>query len=437
MGDKDKQHHRGPGSFCVPRAALEALLDAKASAYEICAYLVLAKFTDETGKFSTAAISAVNRYTGANKVKGGPIDRAITRLKTIRAKGRRQVPKKRGGGMEWQELDLGPILWDRRTWVEHGGEEPKDGPHERAKVLHVLSDFGEDLADRVWFGNGLVDGFAGFAQPLKALKDAGDVAARLLLTMYMANDMELWGGVRPIGDGAGPWVHYEPVGDGEINLWDGVRLIRSKRAGEVGPGDTYQRTWSPSGKVSSWWKAHADASGPVWRALEALQSSGLIYEVVMVLNRNPNPAEFGGGGKYSDIPPDAEPYYELDTRSRHGYKPEGEEGIGAATARTAGDLGYPVTLEGGQFDGTYAAIVPSGYGAMIAGVYRLRFRPSNPKNAGVASAWQRIGQGNREGFELVQSIRASRKLEPLTPPWEAASKAKDRKVASTAESEQS
>lgn len=34
----------GSGSFCVPRAAIDALLDSKASVYEICTYLVLARF---------------------------------------------------------------------------------------------------------------------------------------------------------------------------------------------------------------------------------------------------------------------------------------------------------------------------------------------------------------------------------------------------------
>ena len=65
---------RGSGSFCVPRTAVEALLDAKATAYEICAYLVLAKYTDESGRYSPASISAMNKATGANKIKGGPGD---------------------------------------------------------------------------------------------------------------------------------------------------------------------------------------------------------------------------------------------------------------------------------------------------------------------------------------------------------------------------
>ena len=398
---------KGPGSFCVPRAAIEALLDAKATAYEICAYLVLAKYTDESGRYSPASISAMNKATGANKVKGGPVDRAIERLKQIRAKTVKQVSNGRSGkshAMVDQVADLGPILFERTAWQQQTGEILPDGPTERGLVRYVLPDFGEEKESRVWFGNNLVGGIGGFNQPLKALKNAGDVAARLLLAMYAANDMELWGGVRPVGAGAGPWKHYEPVAD-DVHLYGGARLIRAKDQGEVASIDN---------RISG---GNTEA---YWDALRALESAGLVYEVVMVLNKNAKKEKFASSGKeYGSIPDDAEPDYELDARSAHGYKPEGEEGIGGATANTAGELGHPVAVEGGRFDGTYAAIVRRGYPAMIAGVYRLRFRVANPKNAGVKGAWARIHTNNREAFELVQAIRAANKKPALVPPWEA------------------
>ena len=422
----DNKPSRGPGSFCIPRAALKALLDNQATAYEVCTYLTLARFTDESGRFSSASISAVNRYTGANKTKGGPVDRALERLKTIRAKSVKRVLKKvsngKGGrshamvdGWVNEETDLGPILFDREGWLQATGELLPDGRHQRAEVLHVLPDFEEPPEDRIWFGNNLVSGFGDFSQPLKALKNAGDVAARLLLALYEVNDMETWGGVRPVGAGCGPWVHYEPV-DTDTRFTVGVRLHRAKRGGEVGPGSVFSRVCLFPEKSGSWWAAHDEAGGPVWRALEALQSAGLIYEIVMVLNRNAIKAKFSSGKEYSDIPEDAEPFYELDCRSKHGYKPDGEEGVGWATAKTAGDFGKPVTLEGGIFDGTYAAIVPDGYGCMVAGIYRLRFRIANPKNAGVKGAWAGIHQRNREALDLVNTIRVASKLEPLTSP---------------------
>jgi len=425
---------RGAGSFCIPKAVLNALLDSGATAYEVCTYLTLARFTDESGRYSKASISAVNRYTGASKIKGGTIARALDRLKTIRAKSAKQVLKQvsngRGGKAhamidQWvnEEIDLGPILFDREGWLKETGEMLPDGPHERAEVLHVLPDFDEPPEDRVWIGNNLVSGINGL-QPLKALKNAGDVAARLLLALYEVNDMETWGGVRPVGDVQGPWVRYEPV-DTDVRFTVGARLHRAKRGGEVGPGDCFSRVCPFPKKEGSWWKAHEEAGAPVWRALEALNSAGLVYEVVMVLNRNAIKAKFSSGTEYSDIPKDAEPLYELDCRSKHGYKPDGEDGVGWATAKTAGDFGKPVTLEGGIFDGTYAAFVPDGYGCMIAGIYRLRFRVSNPKNAGVKGTWAGIHQRNRDALELVNSLRVASKREPLTSPRAKAEAAKD------------
>ena len=135
---------RGAGSFCIPQAALNALLDNNATAYEICTYLVLARFTDHSGRFSTANISAVNRYTGANKTKGGPVDTAIERLKTISAKGMQVVSNGRSGkshAMVDQVTDRGPILYDREAWLKETGEILPDGPVERSKVLNVLPEF--------------------------------------------------------------------------------------------------------------------------------------------------------------------------------------------------------------------------------------------------------------------------------------------------------
>jgi hypothetical protein len=410
-----KQQSSGTGSFCIPRAALNALLANGATAYEVCAYLTLARFTDESG-----------RYTGANKIKGGPIDRALARLKTFRAKGVKQVLKKvydrhtrkLGATIDtWvsEETDLGPILFDREGWLQATGEPLPDGPHERAKVLYVLPDFGESPDDRVWFGSNLVSGFGEFSQPLKALKNAGDVAARLLLGLYAIDDMETWAGIRPVGAGSGPWVHYEPVAT-DISFPVGVKLHRAKRVGDVGPAGLFEQVCPFPEKTGTWSQAHEQAGWPAWRALEALQSAGLVYEVVMVLNRNATKGKFSNGTEYSNIPEGAEPFYELDCRSKHGFKPVGEEGIGWATARTAGDLGKPVTLEGGMFDGTYAAFVLGGYGCMIAGIYRLRFRVSNPKNAGIKGAWAGIHQRNKEALELVNSIRVASGLDPLIGP---------------------
>ncbi|THJ45653.1 hypothetical protein E9536_40795 [Burkholderia sp. LS-044] len=396
---------RGPSSFCISKAALETLIEYKASAYEICAYLTLAKYTDASGRLSPASVKAVNTATGGNKAT---IERAIERLQTmhVRRQGM-QIGKKAA-----PVVDYGPIVWTREAWCNKTGEILVDGPTERGKIRYVLPDFDEPVEDRIWFGSNLVSGINGFL-PLRELKNAGDVAARLLLLLYQVNDMGAWGGIEPF---RGPYNRYEPVAE-DAFLRGNARLIRAKRGGTVasgGSGSIFALAWGE--KVNGdWWGKHKEAGGPCWRALEALESSGLIYEVVMVLNRDAKKQHFASGEEYSAIPEGAEPYYELDCRSQHGYKPVGEEGIGGATARTAGDCGSPVATEGGRLDGTYAAIVPRGYGAMVAGIFRVRFRVSNPKNVGVKDAWARIAENNRTAFEFMQRVRQSSGLEPLPP----------------------
>jgi hypothetical protein len=236
--------------------------------------------------------------------------------------------------------------------------------------------------------------------------------------------METWGGINPMG---GPWRRYEPDADetAGISLRGGARLLRAARAGEVSRIDK---------------NVSGGDDRAYWDALRALEAIGLIYEMVTVLNRNAKPGKLSSGAGYGEIPDDAEPLYELDCRSRHGFKPAGEEGLAGLTARTAGEFRRPVTAEGtyvpdpkrdgtvvyvasSHFDGTYAAIVPAGSGAMIVGIYRLRFRVANVKNAGVRDAWQRIRDGNRQMYEFINAVRAVSKLEPLLPPWETAARA--------------
>lgn len=397
MSEEAKQSaRRGESSFCVPRAAIEALLNAQATAYEVCAYLTLARYTDRTGVYSTAGMKAINTATGANKTKGGPVERAIERLKKISGKTSK-------GPL--------PILFDEQGWIDKTGEIIPPGPIPRADVRFVLPDFDEPSESRVWFGGNLVTGIGEFAKPLKTIKDGGDVVARLLLAMYAATDMGAWGGVDPH---KGPWMRYESV-DKEALVIADVRLIRAKNEGTVGSGTMFSRAWTAPDR--DWWKAHEAAGEPVWRALELLESAGLFYQTVLVLNRNAESKTFASGGKYGSIPADAEPLYVLDTRSQHGYKPAGEEGLAGVTASTASDLSFPVATSGGHFDGTYAAIVKRGQGAMVAGIFRPRFRVANPKNAGVQDVWSGIKARNREHFDFIQAIRAARKLPPAVSPF--------------------
>jgi hypothetical protein len=436
MAEKSKK--KGAASFCIPRAAIEALINAQASAVEVCAYLVLARFTDPSGVYTSSSGSAVRRYVATHTQT---IAKAIARLTTINATVTRLVPAKSKGKTETETVTLGPILQTREQWLAaHPDQVLPDGPTERGKVRHVLPDFGEPENERVWFGANLVSGFGTFTQPLRSVKDAGPVAARLLLELYRLHDLDQWGGVDPI---QGPRNRYE-IADETTKF--GARIIRAERVGKAA--------------ISERITTDQDA---YWNALEALESAGLIYEMVTVLNRSPIEKQFASGALYGAVPDDAEPLYELDCRSSHGYKPEGEEGLAGLTARTAADFSRPVTEAGyadhqskiwympgqgpgpggtdpayisdriggevgghkkARFNGTYAAVVSAGQGAMVIGIYRLRFRAANPKNAGIKGAWAKIYEGNRRALELINAVRNRAGLPALPAPGDVAAKAR-------------
>jgi len=324
MTDKQGKPSKGQKSFCIPRAVIEALLDAKADAYTICAYLTLANYTDASGMYSTASLKAVNTSTGGNKTKSGPIPRAIQHLKEIHAFKIENFSIGKTGKSQQQRIDLGPILFDRDTWIQHTGEILPDGPTERAKILHILPTFGESLTDRVWFSSAIVEGFGKHKQPLKDLKNLGSVAARLLLAMYAATDMETWGGVKPVGAIRGPWESY--------------KIVTASTVGSLGIF-----TAKSGGSIATIDKRVSDDKDQYWQALASLESFGFFYQSILVLNRVAIPEKFSNGESYGKIPDDAEPLYELDNISLHGQKPKGEEGLGRITAQTAGELGYPVT----------------------------------------------------------------------------------------------
>lgn len=413
MTDKQERPKKGPKSFCIPRAAIEALLDAKADAYTICAYLTLANYTDPSGVYSSAGVRAVNTSTGGSKVIGCPISRAIQRLKEIHAFKIENVPNGKSGkshALTQKKIDLGPILFDRDTWIQRTGEILPDGTTERSLIRHILPTFGEPLIDRVWFGSAIVEGFGKHKQPLKDLKNLGSVEARLLLVMYAATDMETWGGVSPVGVSHGPFARYEPA-DGTRVINDGsFTLIRAQHTNTTMLQGDLRKIWSqpPENKID-FIDAHNKAGGPCWKAINNLESFGFFYQSVVVLNRNPTPDK--------QIPDDAEPLYELYNCSLHGTQPKGEEGLGKITAQTAGELGYPVTTPGGVLDGTYAAIVKRGQGAMIVGIYRPRYRVSNHRNAGVKGTWTRILENNRDYYNFIENLRWANGLPPLSAPW--------------------
>jgi hypothetical protein len=257
---------------------------------------------------------------------------------------------------------------------------------ELSKVRWVLDTFMTAVNDRVWMSNELVDGIGSFRQPMQRLKRSGDVAARLLLMAYREQDLERFGGINPAG------MFYNEYSMTRIchDLKSGYDLWHGKHT----TGHVYPSCAWPTLGIEGWPKDNDEKQALIalwFRAMAALDAAGFIYQVVSVLDREPNHAE-------------AQVVYELTAKTRHGYKPKGEGGLGGLTAKLSGLWDQPVTDSMGRFYDKYAAVVPAGMETHIIGIWRLRFRVSNPKNHGVRGAWARIHRGQEEALDWLKDV---------------------------------
>lgn len=380
MTEQTKEHgssrNSGNGSFWIPKQVIDAFTTPSrpATAVDIVTYLVLARYTDETGRFSSAGIQAIVKATGITRKMA---EQALDRLQAFTPPATPPIPKAKKSTPPARGLVSIPPDWNTRT-----GEKIPERPTMRSQIRWVLDDFDCDDEERVWFSNELIDGYGRFQNPLKRLKQCGDIAARLLLLMYRENDMEACGGVPPFPNTYKKYNTEIRTTCRGYGLWIGKfvnstaydSIILPSLSAEKYPADEERK---------------AEFIKPFWNALESLESTGLIYEIVTVMDSHP-------GNKY------AQPMYVLHTRSANGYTPKGEEGLGGHVARIVGDMGYPVTDAQGRFYGTFGAIVPAGINPHIAGIFRLRFRVANPKNYGVKSAWARIYKGQEEAKEWLE-----------------------------------
>lgn len=267
------------------------------------------------------------------------------------------------------------VLYTPAKWSHQQEELIPERPIERARIRWVINDYDAVPADRIWFSNELVDGYGQFRQPLRRLKQCEEVASRLLLKLYEQNAMEQWGGIRPYPNIYHKFIMANKREILDFNLWHAAEdnLVHWNELRAVVIGEVSKSTNS----------VPVDDVKMFWNAFEALKSSGFIYETIVVLDREVTN-------------PDAQPICVLDTKNLHGDTPKGEEGLGGETARLAGKLGHPVTDTNGRFHGTYAVIAPTYITPHVAGIYRIRFRVTNPLNYGVKSTWARIYQFQEE-----------------------------------------
>ena len=364
---EQKKPKRKEASFRIPRRAVDVLLEKRATAFQVGTYLTLARYTDASGQYSTAGYNAIRNALGVSGGTKGTAARLVNELK--------------GMGLFRNRRKSDP-----ETPVDENGNE-----NTRAKVRWILKDFGGE--EWVWFGSALVDGFGRFRQPLRRLKRCGDVAARLLLMMYSQNDMEQYGGVSPY---QGLHEKYE---------MDFLKRTHGFDLGMASCGSPWARI-PPSvvglAKFSDDDDERKKEWRPFWKALEALDSQGFVYRIVTVMDGDPDT-------------PDTRPMYELHFRSHHGlHAPKGEEGFAKSLAPIVETLTEIKTADSkGRFRGIYPVISPVGIDAHVAGIYRLRFRVSNPKNYTVRESWQRIhgDQGEVEEWRKRLARVALKKME--------------------------
>lgn len=387
---KEQGHSKssGQGSFWIPKQTIEAFTspDRPATAVDIVTYLVLARFTDETGSFSSAGIQAVVTATGVTRKM---VEQALERLQQPWVPPATKKKKDQG-----YAVILAPADWSART-----GEPVPERPTARSQIRWVLNGTtcadGSPCADedKVWFSNELVDGYGRFKSPLKRLKQCGDIAARLLLIMYRENDMEACGGCSPCRSAYSRYkMNFVLKGHKGYDFY----------TAESESTSAFNIVSKPSlcvDKLPVEENEKTIVLKPFWNALKSLESTGLIYEVITVMDNEPGDAH-------------AQPIYVLHTKAANGYTPKGEEGLGGHVARIMGDLGHPVTDAQGRFYGKFGAVVPAGITPHIVAIFRLRFRVANPKNYGVKSAWARIYKGQEEAKEWLEFIEGKGRVIP-------------------------
>jgi len=368
---------KGGGSFRIALPAYHILLESKVTAWQLGAYLCLARHTDATGKFTTSGYKRIYETTGASagvEKQPGAARRLVKELMQM--------------GSPAPGNTAGKLLYTPVDWKDITGEESPEIPHALYTVTFVLNDYNCD--EWIWFPNELVDGFGKFSQPLKRLKQLGDVAARLLLISYRANNMEEFGGVQP--------YDYYFARYGMIKHIVSSHGYTFFKFGEQGVEISSTVTSQALGVklLPRANKAIAEQTNQIRNALSSLVSQGFIYEILTVM----------------DAPPDnldARPVYELHNKSRTENR--GEEGfarrvdrvIARALKRTP-DREYEVADDLGRYHKCFPVISRAGVLPNLAGIFRLRFRINNPKNYPVRAGWQRIGRDRREWEHDLQFL---------------------------------
>ena len=367
----------GAGSFFIRKGVIDFLVaQQKISGAHLAAYLVLARFTDELGIFTTAGATAIQKNTGLSWKRANEVLADLMALRGL-------IDPFKGN----TKKNEGRLLWPIDEYCALIKADPPSG-----RTTYALSNLASGSDENAWFSNELVDGYGAFKTPLKTLIKYGDTAFRLLLMMYGHHDMEKFGGVNP-------YYVWESFSLEDIDSApNGFDLHHAASLQKITNTHFAQKCLRLS-EVPKDEDERKKALAPFWQALKGLQSSGLVYPVVTVFNDDPSKEKNSS----------ASLLYVLHTKTQSGYVPKGEDGLASDTARISSDFfKRPVCDSQGRFYGRYAVIVPAGMPVNVTGIFRLRFRVSNPANAGVKDAWRMIADANNEAKAWMNAIEGKK-----------------------------
>ena len=348
------------GSFWIPWEAVERLMGSGYSALDICTYLTIARYSDALGTSSTAGRKSIKKHNG---IGDGLAEEALSHLTAQQGR-----PEEESG--DWL-LREAPNVRDRAQ-----------GP---STVRWHINSFGSEPRDGVWFSNELVDGRGRFLMPLKRLRRLGDESARILIYLHARNEMQRYGGVHPTV-GLHEMYRVKALADmGRYTLWHAspTSMMASSKLCRVVCGCDNNKG-----------DQEATLKAIFWPAFDKLIDKGFIYKAVTVFDREVST-------------PDTQYLYALRCRNSHGYAPKGEEGLEIETGELARSMGCTTACEHDQSDGAFAVVVPSRITSPgVAGIYRLKFRVTNPRNRGSVGVRQDMQERQAEARRWVQEARA-------------------------------
>jgi hypothetical protein len=395
-GEEKNKENKGQGSFRIPEEALNILLKSRAPAWQITVYLTLARFTDESGMYSTAGHDAIYRYTGATPGSSQKPGKGRQLVEGLQKMGKRISPmpsrvqgpsaKEKGGKVAEPAPPLPmptKLLYTPEDWQRETGEAIPEPHNKIFPVNWVLNDFGGEKW--VWFPNELVDGYGRFSQPLLRLKRCGDVAARLLLLLYARNNMEEFGGIPPRPNVYRKYnLEYLQTAH-DCTFWKAV----------VGTQIVYDHLSLAALGLSSWAmkKEKKNEQNKVFSdALFSLLSQGFLAEVVTVMDRDAGD-------------PDARPMYELHFKA-NGSQPARRENTlaGRIDSIFSKVLGERMADGAGRFYDKFPVLNRIGIKPHVVGIYRLRFQIMNPKNYNIMAAWKRRAWDREAMLELLKNL---------------------------------